>query len=92
MLALRDPARTSAPGLAQVFQWPAGQPHRRFVVKPIERILVPTDFSEHSTEATRFAADLARRYDASLELLHVFQTTTHALPEGYVLPTPEELE
>ncbi|HKU38266.1 MAG TPA: universal stress protein [Polyangiales bacterium] len=61
-------------------------------MKPIQRILVPTDFSAHSTEALRFAADLARRYEASLDLLHVFQTTTHALPEGYVLPSAEELE
>jgi universal stress protein A len=61
-------------------------------MKPIKKILVPVDFSAHSAEAMRFAADLARRYGASLDLLHVFQTLTYALPEGYVLPGAEELE
>lgn len=61
-------------------------------MKAIKRILVPTDFSSHSVEAIRFAADLARRYDASIELLHVFQTLTYALPEGYVIPSAEELQ
>lgn len=60
-------------------------------MKPIKKILVPIDFSTHSTEALRVAADLARRYEASLELLHVFQTLTYALPEGYVLPSAEEV-
>ena len=61
-------------------------------MKPIEKILVPVDFSAHSAEALRFAADLARRYAASLDLLHVFQTMTYALPEGYVVPSPEQLD
>ena len=60
-------------------------------MKPIKKILVPVDFSTHSAEALRMAADLARRYEASLELLHVFQTLTYALPEGYVLPSSEEI-
>lgn len=60
-------------------------------MKPIKNILVPVDFSAHSSEALRLAADLARRYEASLELLHVFQTMTYALPEGYVLPSSEEV-
>ncbi|HEY6562505.1 MAG TPA: universal stress protein [Polyangiaceae bacterium] len=37
----------------------------------LKKILVPTDFSEHSSRALRFAADLARKYDAALTLLHV---------------------
>jgi nucleotide-binding universal stress UspA family protein len=61
-------------------------------VKPIKKILVPVDFSAHSAEALRFAADLGRRYDASLDLLHVFQTMAYALPEGYVVPSPEQLD
>lgn len=35
------------------------------------RILVPTDFSPHADAAFRVARDLARRYDASIHLLHV---------------------
>jgi universal stress protein A len=60
-------------------------------MKPITRILVPVDFSTHSSEAVRFAADMSRRYEASLELLHVFHVTTYALPEGYVVPSDDQL-
>ena len=59
-------------------------------MKPITKILVPVDFSAHSHEAVRFAADLSRRYEAPLELLHVLQLLTYALPEGYVVPTPQQ--
>jgi nucleotide-binding universal stress UspA family protein len=60
-------------------------------MKPLSTILVPVDFSAHSDEALRFAADLARRYDAALQLLHVFEPPSYALPEGYVLPSPDQL-
>jgi nucleotide-binding universal stress UspA family protein len=53
----------------------------------IRKILVPTDFSAHSKEAQAWAAELARRYDASLTLVHVYQPISYALPEGYVLPS-----
>lgn len=53
----------------------------------IRKILVPIDFSAHSREAQKWAADLARRYDATLTLLHVYQPISYALPEGYVLPS-----
>ncbi len=52
----------------------------------IGRILVPTDFSAHSREAQAWAADLARRYQASITLLHVYQPLNY-LPEGYVQPS-----
>jgi nucleotide-binding universal stress UspA family protein len=58
----------------------------------IKKILVPVDFSSHSAEAVRFAADLSRRYEASLELIHAFYMQTYALPEGYVVPTPEQFD
>jgi glycine betaine transporter len=50
-----------------------------------KRVLVPVDFSAHSVEATRVAADLARRFDGSLTLIHVYDPMIHALPEGFVL-------
>ena len=37
----------------------------------ISKILVALDFSEHASQALRFAADLALKYGASLTLLHV---------------------
>jgi nucleotide-binding universal stress UspA family protein len=39
--------------------------------RPIRNILAPTDFSPGSVEAVAQAAELARRYDASLTILHV---------------------
>src|SRR3954463_6900992 len=59
-------------------------------MKPIQKILVPIDFSTHSAEATRLAADLARRYGASMTVVHALQILTYAMPEGYVVPTPEQ--
>lgn len=53
-----------------------------------ERILVPVDFSDHSAEATRIAADLALRFGASLALLHVYDPLAYALPDGFI-PMPQ---
>lgn len=41
--------------------------------RPVSRILAPTDFSAMSVSAVEFAADLARSFDARLELLHVVE-------------------
>lgn len=60
-------------------------------MKSIENILVPVDFSVHSTLALEYAVDLARRYEAALEIVYVYQSVTLALPEGYVLVTPDQL-
>lgn len=38
---------------------------------PPTRILVPTDFSEYSEQAIKYAAEMAARNDGSLTLLHV---------------------
>jgi len=43
------------------------------MTQSISRILVPVDFSTHSDQALRYAASLARRLGASLELLHVVE-------------------
>jgi nucleotide-binding universal stress UspA family protein len=39
----------------------------------IKTILVPTDFSEPSVDALRYAKDLATAFKSSIHLLHVFQ-------------------
>jgi nucleotide-binding universal stress UspA family protein len=54
-------------------------------MKPFRKILVPTDFSSHSAEAVRYAADLSRRYEASVTVAHAFQPAEYAFPEGYLL-------
>jgi nucleotide-binding universal stress UspA family protein len=40
-------------------------------MRAIRNILVPTDFSDTSRAALKYAADLARRFDSRLHLLHV---------------------
>ncbi|MBI3091345.1 MAG: universal stress protein [Candidatus Tectomicrobia bacterium] len=37
----------------------------------LEKILVPVDYSEGSKEALAFAIDLAREFNASIEVLHI---------------------
>lgn len=60
-------------------------------MNPIRKILVPTDFSEHSSLALTYAIDLAKRYDAALTLLHVYPVVNYAAAEGFALYTPEQL-
>ena len=47
---------------------------------PIRRILVPTDFSEHSRQALERALELAERMGASIDLLHVWDPPGHLEP------------
>lgn len=51
------------------------------------RILAPTDFSDNSLPAVRYAADLADKFNAELILLHVVQDLALVLPDA-VMPTP----
>lgn len=46
----------------------------------IARILLPTDFSDYSTAATKYACELAARFDSELHVLHTL--------EHYLSPTP----
>ena len=55
-------------------------------METISKILVPLDFSAHSTRALHYAVDLAQHYDgAKLELVHVFDATLYALPDARLL-------
>lgn len=53
----------------------------------IRRILAPTDLSNNSLPALRYAAELAEKFAAELVLLHVVQDTVLVLPDA-VMPTP----
>lgn len=55
-------------------------------MKDYQRILVGTDFSEASVAAARRGADLARRYGASLTLLHVVEHFPENMPNDSVAP------
>jgi nucleotide-binding universal stress UspA family protein len=60
-------------------------------MKPIQKILVPTDFSEHSHVALGYAAEMAKGYSASISLAHVYPVVNYAAAEGFALYTPEQL-
>ena len=55
-----------------------------------KRILIPVDFGAHSAAAVRLGAELARAYQGSLTLLHVFDPLPYALPESFEIHSPEQ--
>jgi nucleotide-binding universal stress UspA family protein len=55
----------------------------------VKQVLAPTDFSDPSRQAIKYACELAKRFGAELTLLHVVQPPTVAL--AYGTPLPEEL-
>jgi len=48
----------------------------------MQRILLATDGSEHSKKAMAFAQEMAQKYDARLDILHVVTITT--VPEDFI--------
>jgi len=48
---------------------------------PIRQILVPVDFSEPSRAALDYAAELARPFEASIDLIHIWEAPTF-VPQG----------
>lgn len=53
----------------------------------LNKILVPTDFSEFSLHALRYGCELARRFEAELHLLNVVEGIYPLIPEpGLMLP------
>jgi nucleotide-binding universal stress UspA family protein len=54
----------------------------------LHRILVPTDFSEHSKNALRYAAAFADKFGAEIYLLHVFQDLAIFQPDAVTVGPP----
>jgi universal stress protein A len=55
----------------------------------LQKILLPTDFSNYSAAATKYACELATKFDAELHLLHTLEThlaSTPAFGMGLALP------
>src|SRR5262249_19362668 len=55
----------------------------------IKRILLPTDFSTYSATATKYACELATKFDAELHLLHTLEVHLASTPTfgmGLALP------
>lgn len=60
---------------------------------PIQRILVPIDFSVHSKNALRYAITFAEQFGASLHLIYVVEPTIYPADLGFgqvVMPDVEE--
>lgn len=58
----------------------------------LTRILAPTDFSEHSNHALRYAADLAQQCGAKLVLLHVVSNEAlESISKAHVPPHPVDM-
>jgi len=57
----------------------------------LKNILVPFDFSECSDQALRYGLELARKFDATLHLVHVVQdpATQPWAAEGFAIPLLE---
>lgn len=55
-----------------------------------KKILIPVDFSVHSSFAVKLGADLARRFTASVTVLHVFDPLPYALPVEYEVLSPQQ--
>src|SRR5882672_1168802 len=55
----------------------------------LQKILLPTDFSDYSAAATKYACELATKYDAELHLLHMLEPHVSSTPGfgmGLALP------
>lgn len=55
----------------------------------LQKILLPTDFSNYSAAAARYACELSAKFDADLHLLHALETHLTTTPEfgmGLALP------
>ncbi len=50
----------------------------------LERILVPTDFSDYSRPVITYACELAKRFSAELQVLHVVPPPLVAGPREVV--------
>ena len=53
-----------------------------------KKILAALDLSKFSPSVVTYAADFARRYDASLTFLHVADELNRVFPEGFVAVQP----
>lgn len=60
-------------------------------MSPFQKILAPYDFSAQSEHALQFAADLARRYEAPISVVHICDPNWFSVPESFLLYKPSQL-
>src|SRR5512147_2310840 len=90
----RRTARAVAPGRWHGFcsshGWLAGCELARRLgghMAGFRKILIPIDFSTHSSRALQIGIDLAKTFGAKLHLLHCYQINVGAIsPYGLVIP------
>lgn len=59
----------------------------------LQKILLPTDFSNYSAAATKYACELATKFDAELHLLHTLEIHLSSMPGfGMGLPLTNYIE
>jgi len=54
-------------------------------MQPFKHILAPVDFSAQAEHALQVAADLARRYEAPVTIVHAWDPHYFSVPESYLL-------
>ncbi len=59
----------------------------------LQRILLPTDFSDNAAEAQKYACEFADRFGSELHLLHVLEVHVDPTPQfGMGLALPSHME
>lgn len=58
----------------------------------VTKILVPVDFSDYTSQVITYAANLARRFEAPMELFHAWEPITYVRPEGYIVLSQAEMD
>jgi len=58
-------------------------------VLTIRRILVPVDFTETAERAFQYAVELARKFDASVTVLHAYQIPAYGFPDAAIIASAE---
>jgi nucleotide-binding universal stress UspA family protein len=48
----------------------------------LRQVLVPVDFTETSERALSYALELARKFEASITILHAYQIPVYGFPDG----------
>jgi len=54
-------------------------------MRPIKKILVPTDFSDYSDQAMQYATMLARTFKARILLIHVIESLIYTVTDTFIV-------
>jgi nucleotide-binding universal stress UspA family protein len=58
-------------------------------VLTIKRILVPVDFTETSDKALEYAAELDKKFDSAITVVHAYQIPVYGFPDGAYIATAD---